>query len=60
VTCLDRADQDACTQDLAGHRHSAAMHTSVATRIGVRAVRLTVYDMASQAVVADKTLDPIP
>ncbi|SDS88902.1 hypothetical protein SAMN04489743_1125 [Pseudarthrobacter equi] len=60
VTCLDRADQDACTQYQAGHRYSAAMHTSVAMQVGVRAVRLTVYDTASQAVVADKTLDPIP
>ena len=60
VACLDRADQDACTEYPAGHRYSVAKDNAVFMWIGVRAVRLFVYKKASQEVVVGKILDPIP
>lgn len=59
VECLDREDQNACTQFGAGKRYDAATESSVYMWIGVRAVRVTLYDKATQAVVAERTLDPI-
>lgn len=60
VTCLDRTDQEACTGYHAGHRYSVAEDSAVSLWVGVRAVRLSVYDEASQMIVAEKVLDPIP